>query len=171
MTSMSRSVPGKREYAILIGLAAVFLSLTYYEGIHIQKFLALPWYVLLFYPFAVSRLGKAISSDVIFIWLQKIFCKVTPSGTGAGDEIDPTGSGFQWVFGNLIACPICAGTWSAEGLMLLAILSPGWASAIILVLGAIGIAEPLIRLNELIFWRGRCAREEVGKCERERNGR
>lgn len=161
----------KRDYLWLIWFSITFLCLTYIESKHLQVLLDLPWYIKILFVFAVSRLGRAISGDIIFVWLQSLVCKISPSGTGAGDEIDPTGTGLHWALSNLIACPICAGTWAAEALVLVTILDPAWGQLLIIILGSIGAAELWIRLVELIQWRARCAREEVGKCEVARNGK
>jgi hypothetical protein len=70
--------------------------------------------------------------------------------------------------GQLISCPICAGTWSA-GLLVFAMYAwPGPARIIVTILGAIGASELLNSALESFSWSGQLARTRTGVIEKSR---
>jgi hypothetical protein len=112
--------------------------------------------------FATLRMGRMLAYDLIMEPLRAPFTQTVPDGTGAGDSVEPKGRGMRRALGQLISCPICAGTWSA-GLLVLAMYAwPGPARILITVMGVIGAAEVLNAAVEGFSWSGQLARTRTG---------
>lgn len=112
--------------------------------------------------FATLRMGRMIAYDLIMEPLRAPFTVTVPDGTGAGESVEPKGRGLQRALGQLISCPICAGTWSA-GLLVFAMYAwPGPARILVTVLGAIGAGELLNAALESFSWTGQLARTRTG---------
>lgn len=62
---------------------------------------------------ATFRLGRLIAYDRVMEPFRQFFTQTVPDATGAGDSVEPKGHGVQQALGQLISCPICAGTWVA----------------------------------------------------------
>jgi hypothetical protein len=80
--------------------------------------------------------------------------------------VEPKGRGLQRALGQLISCPICAGTWSAGLLVLGMYAFPGPVRILITILGAIGAAEVLNSVIEGSSWSGQLARAKTGVINR-----
>ena len=72
--------------------------------------------------------------------------------------------------GELITCPICAGTWFAMALLVARAISLDLGNGLIVILAAAGIAEILHWASEFLEWGGRAARERAGTEWLEKNG-
>jgi hypothetical protein len=116
--------------------------------------------------FATLRMGRMLAYDLIMEPLRSPFTVTVPDGTGAGDSVEPKGRGLQRAIGQLISCPICAGTWSAGVLVLGMYAFPGPVRILITILGAIGAAEVLNSLIEGSSWSGQLARAKTGVINR-----
>jgi hypothetical protein len=82
--------------------------------------------------------------------------------SGAGDTVVPKGHGFRRALGELISCPICAGTWIAAALVYGLRIVPRFTRALLAIMSAVGIAELLNGAVELLEWNAQAAREQVG---------
>jgi hypothetical protein len=120
--------------------------------------------------FATLRVGRMLAYDLIMEPLRSPFTVTVPDGTGAGDSVEPKGRGLQRALGQLISCPICAGTWSAGLLVLGMYAFPGPVRILITILGAIGAAEVLNSLIEGSSWSGQLARAKTGVINRAQAG-
>ena len=112
--------------------------------------------------FATLRMGRMLAYDLVMEPLRAPFTETVPDGTGAGESVEPKGRGVRRAFGQLISCPICAGTWSAWLLVLLLYAWPGPARILVTILGAIGFAEVLNSAVESLSWSGQLARTRTG---------
>lgn len=108
------------------------------------------------------RLGRLIAYDRVMEPLRRFFTETHPDSTGAGDTVDPKGEGFQQALGQLICCPICAGTWVAALLTYLYFIVPGPTYVFLIMTAAIAIAELLGALTEAFTWTGQYARTMSG---------
>ena len=113
--------------------------------------------------FAAFRGGRAIAYNYIFKWLRDLFGVVeVDDSSGAGRSNEASGKGVHKVVGELLCCPICAGTWVGMMLLLIYSLYPPFGTALIYALAAAGLGEVLEWVSEYFSWRGRAAREEAG---------
>ena len=70
--------------------------------------------------------------------------------------------GADQVLGELLVCPICAGTWIAAGLVYGLQILPGPTRMLITIMSAIGLAEVLHAATEAMSWFGDVERHTVG---------
>ncbi|HEX9018485.1 MAG TPA: DUF1360 domain-containing protein [Anaerolineaceae bacterium] len=112
--------------------------------------------------FSTYRLGRLIAYDRVMEPFRKFFTNTVPDVTGAGESVDPKGEGFQQAIGQLMCCPICAGTWVAALLTYGLYLFPGPARVFLTMTTAIGVAELLGAATEALSWTGQQARTNSG---------
>lgn len=111
---------------------------------------------------ATFRLGRLIAFDRVADPLRKPFTRKIQDPTGAGVSIEPRGEGVQQALGQLLSCPICAGTWIAALLVFGLQRLPGPTRAFLAVMSATGAAELLNALAEALSWTGQAARKKAG---------
>lgn len=117
---------------------------------------------------ATMRLGRMVSYDLVIEPLRRPFVRTVPDPTGAGDTVTPREeSGVQRSLGQLIACPICAGTWIAAGLVYGLTAWPGATRVFLAIMGTTGLAEVLNALTEFWSWSGQVARLRAGHEEQD----
>jgi hypothetical protein len=112
---------------------------------------------------ATFRLGRLVAFDKIFDPVRAPWTVTTLDETGAGQSVEARGAGAQRAIGELISCPICAGTWISAGLVYALHLFPGPARLFMTIMSTMGIVEMLNALTEYLSWTGRFARTEVGQ--------
>ncbi len=158
-----RDVKERRAtYSILSSIfLAVFGMFALQQGRKQAKFKLRP-FELLQLAFASYRLGRMIAYDKVFETYRLPFAKTIPDPSGAGDTTTPRGTGARQALGELITCPICAGTWISAGLVYALQLFPNAARAFLAIFSAIGVAEFLDALTEALQWFGQVEREEAG---------
>jgi hypothetical protein len=74
----------------------------------------------------------------------------------------PKGFGARRALGELISCPICAGTWMAALLVYGLGFAPRATRAFLAIMSSIGIAELLHAATEALQWTGEAERKEAG---------
>jgi Protein of unknown function (DUF1360) len=163
MARNHRAVKERRAtYSIL---SSVFLSMFGAFALHQRRtreeFKLRP-FELIQLAFAAYRLGRMVAYDKVFETYRLPFAKTIPDPTGAGDTTAPRGTGARQALGELITCPICAGTWISAGLVYALQLFPNAARAFLAIFSAIGIAEFLDAATEALQWFGQVEREEAG---------
>lgn len=117
---------------------------------------------LVLLSFATYRLGRLIAYDRVMEPFRMFFAETKPDATGAGESVEPIGEGFQQSLGQLITCPICAGTWVAALLVYLLYLFPDPTRVFITIMAVIGAAELLNGITEMVCWTGQYARTMSG---------
>lgn len=116
---------------------------------------------------ATFRLGRVVAFDKVGEPLRAPFTRTVPDESGAGDTVVPAGRGPREVLGELISCPICAGTWIAAGLVYGLQYVPGPTRMLISIMSAIGLAEILNAGTEALSWFGDAQRHTVGSSSTE----
>lgn len=116
---------------------------------------------------ATFRLGRVVAFDKVSEPLRAPFTKTVPDESGAGDTVVPAGRGPREVLGELISCPICAGTWIAAGLVYGMQILPGPTRLLIAIMSATGLAEILNAGTEALSWFGDAQRHTVGSSSTE----
>jgi hypothetical protein len=115
---------------------------------------------------AAFRGGRLIAWDHVTEPLRAPFTETVPDDSGAGDTVQPRGTGAQQALGQLLSCPICAGTWVAAGLIYGSRIFPGPARLMLAILGATGAAELANAAAEALSWHGATARRQSGQMAR-----
>jgi hypothetical protein len=113
-------------------------------------------------------MGRLIAFDRVMEPYRAPFTQTVPDSTGAGDTVEPKGSGWRRAIGELISCPICAGTWIAAVLTYSLELAPRPTRLLMTIMGAIGLGELFHTLTEALCWVGQHAREKAGAMAVER---
>lgn len=112
--------------------------------------------------FATLRLGRLAAFDKVAEPLRAPFTRTVRDQTGAGDTVVAAGRGPRYVLGELISCPICAGTWIAAGLVYGLQIIPGPTRLLISIMSATGLAEVLNAGTEALTWAGQAQRWDAG---------
>ena len=118
---------------------------------------------------SVFRLGRLVAYDIVTSPYRAPFAKTVSDATGAGDSVEPKGRGWRRAIGELISCPICAGTWIGAALVYALQIAPGPARLFITIMGAIGLGEVLNAITEALTWNAQTAREQAGQYARNRS--
>jgi hypothetical protein len=108
------------------------------------------------------RLGRMVSYDLVMEPYREPFAETVHDPTGAGDTVQPKGTGWRRAVGDLIACPICAGTWISAFLAYGLEIAPRPTRTLLTIAGATGLAELLNALTEMLGWGGQVSRERAG---------
>ena len=120
------------------------------------------FYVLL--GLAAFRGGRAVAFNKVFEWLRDLLdCRIVRDTSGAGENVEACDKpGLKQVLGELVCCPICAGTWFGMALLVANRLHPAMGKGLIVCLAAAGVAELLHWASEFLAWGGRASREQAG---------
>jgi hypothetical protein len=157
----------RTEYIAKLTITTIFLSVFalfigwMLSGPGLNVF-QLSWLDLVLLILATYRMGHLISYDRVMEPLRALFTETKPDSTGAGDSVEPKGTGFQNAIGQLLCCPICTGTWSAAALVYALYVFPDPTRVFITILAAVGAAEFLNSAGELLSWGGQYARTMSG---------
>src|SRR3990170_7047199 len=111
---------------------------------------------------ATFRLGRMIAFDRIMDPLRVPFTKVVDDSSGEGKTVVPRGTGFRQAMGQLICCPTCVGTWVAAVLVALMLVVPAGTRIFLYATAAVGVAELLHSLTEVLCWSSRQGRTASG---------
>lgn len=170
----SKSV--RKEYIAKLILTTIFLGgfalfigymLIYGPGLSVFQVSTMDLVLLIF---STYRLGRLIAYDRVMEPFRQFFTRTVPDSTGAGESVEAKGEGLQQALGQLICCPICAGTWVAALLTYFLYLFPGPTHVFLVMTTAIGGAELLGAMTEAFSWAGQYARTMSGAKMIERQG-
>lgn len=114
---------------------------------------------------ATFRMGRLIAFDKVAEPLRAPFTETVPDDSGAGDTVVAAGRGPREKIGELLSCPICAGTWIAAGLVYGLQFFPTPTRLLITIMSAIGFAEVVNAATEALTWAGQNQRYEVGEIQ------
>lgn len=147
-----------------IKLTYFALSLTFFIAlsalVYFFDVVELEPFSFLLLALAVLRLGRLVAFDKVFNAYREPFTQVVIDDSGAGETVIPRGTGVKRVIGELLTCPICAGTWVALMLLYGLVLLPEFTYAFVLIMALAGSIELFHALTEAIQWTGEAAREE-----------
>ena len=112
--------------------------------------------------FATFRLGRLAAYDKVTEWLRAPFTETRPDESGAGETVEPKGKGARRAIGELLSCPICAGTWIAAALVYGLAIAPRPTRIFLAIMSSIGLAEVVNAATEALNWTGQAARKQAG---------
>jgi hypothetical protein len=174
---MNKIQPGftdsaRREYATKMVLSLVFaaaVALFYFLSgqarlLEIMRSWSVFDFVLL--SLATYRLGHLVAYDRVMEPFRSPFARTVPDSTGAGESVEAKGEGVRHTIGQLITCPICAGTWIAAGLVFALAWLPELTRIFLWMTAAIGLAELINSISEMLCWSGQLSRVRVGESNR-----
>ncbi|CAN5715059.1 hypothetical protein BH24CHL4_BH24CHL4_22790 [soil metagenome] len=110
---------------------------------------------------AAFRMGRMTAYDVVAEPVREPFVETVEDPSGAGMTTEPKGTGARKVVGELMSCPICAGTWAAGGLVYGLRVAPAPTRLFLAIMSAAGVAEVLNSAVEAMQWSAQVKREEV----------
>lgn len=168
-TNSNPTIERRATYATLTG---IFLSL--FAAFSLREQQKGAWvnvrpFDLVLLGLATFRLGRLIAYDKVTETFRLPFTKTAPDISGAGQTVVPRseGNGVMRALGELISCPICAGTWIAAGLTYALALVPRPTRVFLTMMSAVGLAELINAATEALSWAGRAARDTAGKLQSE----
>jgi len=146
---------------VFLGLFGLFVFVNVRTGW--LRFFLPGWFDIALLALATFRLGRLIAYDRVFEPFRAPFTRTVPDETGAGESVEPRGKGVRQAIGQLISCPICAGTWVAAILVYLLLLYPDVTRLFLTFTAVIGAAELLNGVNEALCWRAERDRALAGR--------
>jgi hypothetical protein len=156
----------KENHRTKVALTGLFMSLVMLFGTRRQRrkrdALKLNAIDLALLGVATHRMGRLVAYDVIAEPLRAPFATTVPDGTGAGKTTVARGQGTRQAVGELLTCPICAGTWVAAILVYGLQILPRPTRILVTIMGVTGIAEILNAGVEALSWFGLVERKELG---------
>jgi hypothetical protein len=166
--------PRQQMAATKLGLIALFLgtfvavaSTPPFRRRHKQA-LDLPLSDVAMLAVATFRLGRLVAFDQVLEPVRAPLTETRLDPTGAGETVVPRGHGMRQALGQLITCPICAGTWIAAGLVYALHLLPSPTRLFLLINSTAGAVELLNAVTENLSWEGEAARTEAGATARQK---
>jgi hypothetical protein len=148
--------------ALFLGTFAVIASTSPFRRRH-KKGLDLPLTDVALLAAATYRLGRLVAFDEVLEPVRAPVAETLPDPSGAGEMTVPRGIGARQALGQLITCPICAGTWIAAGLVYALHLLPSPTRLFLLINSTVGAAELLNAITESLSWTGEAARKAAGQ--------
>jgi hypothetical protein len=149
-------------YVVLSGLFFAIFAAVMGRGRDKKGSLDLKPFDLVQLSLATYRMGRLVAYDKVTETYRLPFTKTESDAYGASDTVVPRGEGIRRAMGELISCPICAGTWIASALVYGLHLAPGPTRALLAIMSSIGAAELLNAATEALQWTGEAARKRVG---------
>ena len=117
---------------------------------------------LLMLGLSAFRMGRMIAFEGVAAPLREPFTETRDDASGAGQTVVASGQGMRHVVGELMSCPICAGTWVAAGLVYGLHLLPGPTRVLLAIMSTTGVAELCYSTTEALDWNARAARRRCG---------
>lgn len=163
-----------QEYGAKVILTLLFLGLVGLAGLsagpeRLSRALS-SWSItdLALTGLATFRLGRLVAFDRVMEPLRHPFARTVPDETGAGESVEPAGIGARQAVGQLLTCPICAGTWIAAGLVSGLVWLPDLTRFFLWMTAAIGLVELFQAGSEALCWTGQLNRTLAGRALSER---
>lgn len=167
LRNMGYILPGDKSPVISdeqtkLVLISVFISTAVIAGLVAGRIFP-SFLELVMLGLAALRMGRIIAFENVFTPLRKPLVNTVPHAYN-GDTTEPRyATGWRHAIGELMSCPICAGSWSALGLMVAWVLVPDATRLLVTVLAAVTILEVVNALIEALCWTAETMRKRSGK--------
>lgn len=139
-----------------LGLLLAFTGLLRRRGEQMQ----MAPFDLVLVGLSTYRTGRLLAYERVAAPLREPITETLPDGSGAGETVVATGTGWRWTLGELVSCPVCIGTWAAAGLVYGLHLAPRPTRVYLAIMSATGIAQLLSETTEALTWASRAARKQ-----------
>ncbi len=106
------------------------------------------------------RIGRMVAFEGVGAPLRAPFTETRPDDSGAGDTVVAEGTGARRAIGELLSCPICAGTWVAAGLVYGLHLAPRPTRLLLAIMSTTGLAQVFYDATEAMSWSAEAARRQ-----------
>jgi hypothetical protein len=140
--------------SVFVGVMAAFIG----RLARRDETLTLNPFELLMLGLSSFRIGRMIAFEGVAEPLREPFTDTLPDASGAGQTVVASGYGVRRVFGELLSCPICIGTWAAAGLVYGLQVLPRPTRVLLAVMSSTGIGELCYSVTEWLDWTARAAR-------------
>lgn len=160
--------PKNQEYATKLTLIGIFLTIftVFTAKMPVRKSIKRDYQIkpfdLTLLGLATMRLGRMVAYDRVAEPIRQPFAKTVPDDYGAGMTVEARGKGVRQSLGQLISCPICAGTWIAAGLVYGLHMLPNPTRVFLAITATTGVAEMLNAITETFNWLGEATRKASG---------
>jgi hypothetical protein len=112
---------------------------------------------------ATFRMSRLLAYDTVMQTYRAPFVEVVPHDSGAGETTQARpGAGIKRALGELIACPVCNGTWISAGLVYGMCQFPNYTRTLVTIMSVVGASEILQGAFEALQWNGELARHKAG---------
>lgn len=145
--------------SVFLGVLATFAS----RVVRRETDLTLKPFDLLLLGLSSFRMGRMIAFEGVAAPLREPFTETRADDSGAGQTVVAAGEGVRHVVGELMSCPICAGTWVAAGLVYGLHLMPRPTRVLLAIMSTTGVAELCYSVTEALDWTARSARRNCGQ--------
>lgn len=142
--------------SLFIGVLATFSSRLVQRG----QTLSISPFDLLLLGLSSFRVGRMIAYEGVAAPLREPFTETKPDDSGAGETTVAEGTGVRKAVGELLSCPICAGTWVAAGLVYGLHLLPRPTRVFLAIMSTTGVAQVLYALTEALSWSAQAHRRQ-----------
>jgi hypothetical protein len=151
--------------AISLTFFGILLIATLYGGTLFANLTPLGFVIL---SLNAVRLGRLVAFDLVFSTYRSPFTVTERDDTGAGDAVNPKGTGLQHALGELVSCPICSGTWATAFTVYGILFFPQLFWNFAVIIATIGAGEIFNAIIELCSWTAQLQRERAGQFVRQR---
>jgi hypothetical protein len=162
----------RSEYTTKIVLVLVFLTMIGVLSVisasshRLQSIYSWSVFDFILLALATFRLGHLVAYDRVMEPFRQPFARTVPDATGAGESVEAKGAGVRQTIGQLITCPICAGTWISAGLVFALLWLPDITRIFLWMTAAVAAVEVVNPLVETWCWGGQFLRARVGEINR-----
>ncbi|MCU0507132.1 MAG: DUF1360 domain-containing protein [Anaerolineae bacterium] len=114
---------------------------------------------------ATFRLSRMLAYDKVMETYRAPVVETVPHDSGAGltTQARSDATGFKKALGEMIACPICNGTWISALLVYGMCFAPNLTRTLVTIMSAVGASEIMQAAFEKIQWEGELARHQAGE--------
>jgi hypothetical protein len=140
--------------SVFLGVLATFAA----RLVRRDTDLSLKPFDLVMLGLSTFRMGRMIAFEGVAAPLREPFTETREDASGAGQTVVARGEGPRHVLGELVSCPICAGTWVAAALVYGLHLLPGPTRVLLAIMSTTGVAELCYSVTEALDWNARAAR-------------
>lgn len=114
---------------------------------------------------ATFRLSRMLAYDKVMETYRSPVVETVPHDSGAGETTQARrdATGFRKALGEMIACPVCNGTWISALLVYGMCFAPNLTRTLVTIMSAVGASEILQGVFEKVQWEGELARHRAGE--------
>jgi hypothetical protein len=158
---MKSNVADKAGYVALSGIFNIILAVFCWRRRPDQIGLR-DWGLL---ALATFRLSRMLAYDKVMETYRAPVVETVAHDSGAGltTQARSDATGFRRALGEMIACPVCNGTWISAALVYGMCFAPNLTRTLMTIMAAVGASEMMQAAFEKVQWEGELARHRAGE--------